>query len=379
MASFVRSACQLSTTGRRYVPKLLRRQETFIAEIRLASGSAKSRSKGFGFKIGVGLSAVAASAAVTFTSLNYFFQRENKLLAASRESESESVSAPTYRVQGPGDNDGLRLTIYQYQTCPFCRKVRAYLDFYGLTYDVVEVNPVLRKEVKFSTYRKVPIVMAGNERSVKQFNDSSVIISALHAYRLGENKNLDDIVSFFPEIISKNEKGKEKTEYGNRYEIMLGKPQPSNDRKEEKKWRRWVDAVFVHTLSPNVYRTPAEALQAFDYISETGNFNSFEKYTAKYVGAAGMYFVSKYLKNKWHLKDDVRESLYDGAEKWMRGVGTKRDFMGGDEPNLADLAMYGVISAIEGFDAFNDMMKNTSIEPWYRKMSNSVKSHAGAR
>ncbi|KAM9700230.1 prostaglandin E synthase 2-like, partial [Menidia menidia] len=53
----------------------------------------------------------------------------------------------------------LALTLYQYKTCPFCSKVRAFLDFHGLQYQVVEVNPVLRQEIKWSAYRKVPILM----------------------------------------------------------------------------------------------------------------------------------------------------------------------------------------------------------------------------
>ena len=50
--------------------------------------------------------------------------------------------------------------LYQYSTCPFCCKVRTFLDYYGLKYDIVEVNPFSRKEIKFSEYRKVPILKA---------------------------------------------------------------------------------------------------------------------------------------------------------------------------------------------------------------------------
>ncbi|TTJ69864.1 Prostaglandin E synthase 2 [Bagarius yarrelli] len=53
----------------------------------------------------------------------------------------------------------LKLTLYQYKTCPFCSKVRAFLDYHELPYQVVEVNPVMRQEIKWSTYRKVPILM----------------------------------------------------------------------------------------------------------------------------------------------------------------------------------------------------------------------------
>jgi len=62
------------------------------------------------------------------------------------------------------------LTLYQYKTCPFCSKVRAFLDYHGLPYEIVEVNPVMRKEIKWSTYRKVPILMV-NETVVCSYSD----------------------------------------------------------------------------------------------------------------------------------------------------------------------------------------------------------------
>lgn len=63
------------------------------------------------------------------------------------------------QVNGPTVLPGIRLTLFQYQTCPFCCKVRAFLDFVGIPYDVVEVDPVLRQQIKFSTYKKVPILL----------------------------------------------------------------------------------------------------------------------------------------------------------------------------------------------------------------------------
>lgn len=41
---------------------------------------------------------------------------------------------------------------------------------------------------------------------------------------------------------------------------------------------------------------------------------------------------------RYRLKDDVRESLYEEGETWMKAVG-KRKFMGGSSPNLADLVI----------------------------------------
>ena len=54
-----------------------------------------------------------------------------------------------------------RITLYQYETCPFCSKFRAFLDYYGIEYEKVEVHPVFKKEIQFSSYKKVPIMMAG--------------------------------------------------------------------------------------------------------------------------------------------------------------------------------------------------------------------------
>ena len=59
-----------------------------------------------------------------------------------------------------------------------------------------------------------------------------------------------------------------------------------------------MDSVFVHTLSPNIYRTAGEAMQAFEYFSKVGNFGTLERYAAKYAGALGMYFIGKHIKRK---------------------------------------------------------------------------------
>uniref|UniRef100_A0AAZ3PU16 Prostaglandin E synthase 2-like n=1 Tax=Oncorhynchus tshawytscha TaxID=74940 RepID=A0AAZ3PU16_ONCTS len=58
---------------------------------------------------------------------------------------------------------GLKLTLYQYKTCTFCSKVQALLDYHRLPYEIVEVNPVMRKEIKWSIYRKMPILMVNND------------------------------------------------------------------------------------------------------------------------------------------------------------------------------------------------------------------------
>ncbi|KAM3910683.1 prostaglandin E synthase 2 [Leptodactylus fuscus] len=272
--------------------------------------------------------------------------------------------------------DGLHLTLYQYKTCPFCSKVRAFLDYHRLPYEIVEVNPVLRKEIKFSSYRKVPILIA-SANSTLQLNDSSVIISAVKTF-LVSRKSLEEIVSYYPGMIVKNEKGKEVTEYQNRYWLMLNEQetqrlyQSKESQKEEMKWRQWADDWLVHLISPNVYRTPAEALASFDYIVREGNFGAVEGIFAKYVGATAMFFIGKRLKSRHNLQDDVRQDLYKAANTWVAAVGKDRKFLGGSQPNLADLAVYGVLRVMEGLQSFDDMMANTKIKPWYQRMTKAI-------
>ncbi|XP_020019843.1 prostaglandin E synthase 2 isoform X1 [Castor canadensis] len=271
----------------------------------------------------------------------------------------------------------MQLTLYQYKTCPFCSKVRAFLDFHALPYQVVEVNPVFRSEIKFSSYRKVPILVAQEGDRSQQLNDSSVIISALKTY-LVSGQPLEEIITWYPPMKAMNDQGKEVTEFCNKYWLMLDEKEAQQmyggkeARTEEMKWRQWADDWLVHLISPNVYRTPAEALASFDYIVREGKFGAVEGPVAKYVGAAAMYLISKRLKSRHHLHDDVREDLYEAANKWVAAVGKDRPFMGGQKPNLADLAVYGVLRVMEGLEAFDDLMRHTRIQPWYLRVEKAI-------
>ncbi|XP_019584246.2 prostaglandin E synthase 2 isoform X2 [Rhinolophus sinicus] len=263
------------------------------------------------------------------------------------------------------------------RSAPPRSKVRAFLDFHALPYQVVEVNPVLRAEIKFSSYRKVPILLAQEGDSLQQLNDSSVIISALKTY-LVSGQPLEDIITYYPPMKAMNDQGKEVTEFCNKYWLMLDEKEAQRmyggkeARTEEMKWRQWADDWLVHLISPNVYRTPAEALASFDYIVREGKFGTVEGAMAKYVGAAAMYLISKRLKSRHHLQDDVREDLYEAANKWVAAVGKDRPFMGGQEPNLADLAVYGVLRVMEGLEAFDDLMQHTHIQPWYLRVEKAI-------
>lgn len=289
-------------------------------------------------------------------------------------------------IVSPTDRSGLEIILLQYPTCPFCCKVRAFLDYYGLSYSVIEVNPVLRQQLRWSQYKKVPIVLVRVDGGFQQLNDSSMIISALSSFLQEKHSSLTELVKYYPTIEFHDEEGYRKKEIMNRYFLMYQRAVPDindDELKNERKWRKWADEDLVHTLSPNVYRTVDEAFQAFRWFSQVGEwdriFSAWEVALIINVGAYAMWLIGKRLKQRHRLKDDIRQSLYDSCNAWLKELNKKgTPYHGGSSPNLADLAVYGVLCSIEGCDAFKDLLKNTKIRNWYYNMKKLCHEHYGS-
>ena len=296
----------------------------------------------------------------------------------------------------------VKLTLLQYATCPFCCKVRAFLDYYGLSYDVVEVNPVFRSQLKsVSDYKKVPVLYVTRNPKVRnssketehnadrffdepmQLTDSSLIISMLSSYFLCNPElkdNINGVATMYPVIsFGSLEDNTSASDVVNKYFLMKGDSMSESEYKvqvtklsEERRWREWTDKVLVHALSPNIYRTVDEAIDSFKTFSMVGEwerlFADWERLLVIYVGAIVMYGVGKRLRKRHNLKSDVRQSLYDCCSHWMKAVG-KQKFKGGETPDLSDLAVYGVMNSIEGTMAFSDLIQqNQRFFKWYMNM-----------
>merc|ERR1712083_803762 len=292
---------------------------------------------------------------------------------------------PIRTISTPGISQDMKITLYQYQTCPFCCKARVFLDYFGFNYDVVEVNSVMRTQVKWSKYKKVPIVVVQYADKAIQVNDSSVIVSALYSLLVdAAETKLEQVMDCYPTIRFMDD-GVEKSEIQNKYFLMFNETKvmrTKEDIVEERKWRKWVDDTLVHMLSPNVYRTPTEALDAFKWFNQVGNwerhFSWWERNLVIYLGALVMFLLGKRLKKRHDLKDDVRQSLYDECTKWTKAVDKKGgQFMGGAQPNLSDLAVFGVLNAIEGCEAFQDARVSTKIGVWFDRMKAVVNTRGG--
>lgn len=220
--------------------------------------------------------------------------------------------------------------LYQYAACPFCWKVRVSLAFKGVDYDVVEVNPLSNKEIKFSKdYDKVPIYI---DTKGNQINDSSMIMRHIDLEFPG--KNIFD-------------------------------PDPKNQVKEEQ-WMEWSEKEYVQALPTILYDSFPHALKAFDYITRVGNFSWVQTRLIKYSGALVMSLVAKKIKKRLNITNPtarVRELL----QQWTDALEGK-NFLGGAYPNAADFSVYGISMSIEGLPASHLFSENKVFDTWFNRM-----------
>lgn len=56
-----------------------------------------------------------------------------------------------------------------------CLSIVAFLDYNKIPYKIVEVNPISKKEIKWSDYKKVPILTVDGEQMVDSSGLSHVL------------------------------------------------------------------------------------------------------------------------------------------------------------------------------------------------------------
>ncbi|VDK52526.1 unnamed protein product [Anisakis simplex] len=317
-------------------------------------------------------------------------EKSDQKLKLEETTQHRNMGVFTRKVESDADKTLLNVRLYQYQTCPFCCKVRAVLDYYGFNYDIIEVNPITKKEIQFSPhYKKVPILVTGDKtEDAEILVESSLIVSILSTFLHRTNSSLNEIQQFYPQLDSVDPKTNKKIiQYPNKYFIMFDdKDQLHSDKqivqksREEREWREWIDSHFIHLISPNVYRTFQESLATFQWFSEVGRwkeaFTLWERLVAVYLGATAMFIISKRLKKR-HNIDNERDALVNACNLWLSALGD-RPFLGGDQPNLADLELYGAMNSFYGCQAFKEMKDRSRIGEWFERMKNAVGSRSGS-
>lgn len=305
---------------------------------------------------------MSASALAVASSLKTFPTQQRALCTAALSSSASTSSADdaqaTSHVKPAAHIDDVDIVLYQYAICPFCNKVKAVLDYYGLRYRTIEVNPLNKSELKDTTqietdYRKVPVATINGEVVV----DSPVILKqilSLLESRGVSTKGVYDAV---------------REDY---------------QHKETREWIEWADRSLAVLLFPNITRNFPESWQAFSYISDVESFSAVQRGLNRVLGPVAMWAAQGKIKKKYDIEDE-RQALFDALYKWADAVDASTPsaaepsggdphakFYGGTTPCIADLCIFGCIRAIDGLDTHTEVVTDPRIESWYRAMQVAV-------
>eukprot|EP00953_Heterococcus_sp_UTEX-ZZ885_P011242 6513-Heterococcus_DN1.PRE.2 len=209
---------------------------------------------------GTARTGVAASALAVHS--RWAAPQQRAMCSAAQAQQPTSNSSAHTQIRGdvlaPAD-----IMVYQYKICPFCNKLKAVMDYLGVPYQTTEVNPLTKKEIKFSKdYKKVPIV-----RLDGQFlQDSPAIVTALlqqlKTRGAISQQTLDSFAS--PEAL--------KWAYS--------------------RWRvtaEWADKQLAVLLFPNITRNFSESYQAFSYVQSVDSFSILDKFANQVLGSTAMW------------------------------------------------------------------------------------------
>jgi microsomal prostaglandin-E synthase 2 len=228
------------------------------------------------------------------------------------------------------DNLPQNVTVYQYKICPFCHRVKAYLDYLRIPYITVEVNPLTKSELRWSAdYKKVPIVVFDD----KQLNDSGNILD--HINQSLVSAPAAQKVGLFPD--------------------------------DTAKWMEWSEKRLAVLLYPNITRSFQESWECFGYTMDVLEWNPIVRAGTRFAGAAAMSVANDKIKKKYNIVNE-RAELETLLCEWTAAVGDKA-FLHGSHITMPDLMVYGVLRSIEGFSTWNEIMKsNAALSAWYKRV-----------
>ena len=227
-----------------------------------------------------------------------------------------------------------KITLYQFELCPFCHKVKAALEVKGLPYDKVEVNPMGKKELPDlpeDAPRKVPVVNFNGEIIF----DSTDILQAL-----------DSRYPQTPALI----------------------PSDEDARKRSDEVETWVDDSFAQALPTVIYGTWGEAIKAAQVTARTSNFGFVQNISVRAGGSLIMHQISKrILKRNGKKAGEGRAWVHEETDRFEAWLGDN-DFIGGDMCSLGDVSMHGALSCVQDFPIFGQLMERSGLRAWYDRV-----------
>jgi len=220
-------------------------------------------------------------------------------------------------------------TMYCFETCPFCFKVKALLGSRGIEYSKVEVDPTFKTQLKWSDWGKVPVFV---DVDGTQVNDSNYILHYI------DSNDSDS----FPRI------GED----------------PGQDR-----WMDFSNEILGKSIVAVIYTSYSTSLHALDYVTRVDNFSFGSRLINKWLGAFIMRMVGKSRAKMFELPP--RENLQYQLDEMSKGI--EGNFFGDEEPNGADYANFGILRSMQDLNGFDIVERHQVVSGWYGRM----REHSG--
>ncbi len=224
------------------------------------------------------------------------------------------------------------LTLYQFELCPYCHKVRAGLEAKGLAFTKVEVNPMSKREL--------PPLSAGTPRKVPVLAIDGVVVQDSTAI-------LDFLDQRFPE--------------GLRF-LPTDPAKLARTREIE----AWVDDDLIQVLPTVIYGKWGEAFKAAQVTARTSNFGLLQNLMVRGGGSLIMHQVAKRIVKRRGGRDprQMLEAELDKFESWLGD----QPFVCGEEATLGDVAAQGAFTCVKEFPAWQLVVARPRIAAWYARV-----------
>ena len=206
----------------------------------------------------------------------------------------------------------IMITLYQFNSCPFCWKVKAFLKYTNIPYDVVEVTPFGMKELDFTDHKKVPVLKDDAEIVV----ESSTIVRYLN----------------------------------DKYAHLPVNPQ-------DEVWQAWVDNTLVHYLPPLIHPNIGKSFQNLGLVMTSGKDGTVKRFFVRLVA------------NKMKLKHNIQNPAAEfqtALAHWVDNGLVGKDFYAGEQPGLVDTSVFGVLRSAQGMGILEAAATtNPAFGRWY--------------
>jgi microsomal prostaglandin-E synthase 2 len=212
------------------------------------------------------------------------------------------------------------ITLYQFNACPFCWKVKALLNYAKQSYETVEVSPFGMKEIDFIEHKKVPVLRDGEEIIVESAN----IV-----------KHVNDKYSQLPM------------------------------RHDAEQWVKWVDDELVHYLPPLIHPTIKVSYANFSHILDTTDMGWLKAAFTRIAGSLVMPKVARKMQAKHNIEHPEKE-FKQAIDKWVTEGLQSKPFFGGEKADFVDCSVFGILHSSHQLGITELASKhNAEFAKWY--------------